>query len=142
MMMMIDPDYHKVLFYIVLATSPTSTVGAWWWLISHGVLRHVVVSINSVVMMASIAYWWHPVRGWRRTVDMAMVGADMVLHYVLYWRTGGLEWLAGVAMCQWTVYHVSWLFHYYSYSLGAVSAWILLHFITHISNIITYRSIP
>eukprot|EP00952_Eustigmatos_sp_NYUAD-ZCMA_P009020 37357-Eustigmatos_ZCMA.PRE.1 len=42
-----------------------------------------IVAIDCAVAVTSIVYWWNPIRGWRRDLDMTMVVLAMLLHYVL-----------------------------------------------------------
>lgn len=130
---MIDPHYYSLMFRFILISAPWSTISSSLLLPQYTVIRYV----NQAVMIASICYWFHPINGWRRQIDMLLVAIAAILHYELAYSVHRI-WMMCLISCHCFFFFSSWVLHWNGYTLSTVIAWMGLHLVVHGGNMITY----
>lgn len=129
---MIDPKHWHELFFCVLILSPITTLASLYFIPDEW---RFITYLDLAVALFSISYWYHPVKGWRRNIDMAMVICALTYHYYLMIQYSQYWIFPIYVISHWTPYFMSW---YSTTPRHAVYWWILLHFISHIGNAIFY----
>lgn len=133
---LIDKRYHRLMFVFILVTSPVSVITSFCLLQGHVLIK----LLNSVVMTASVSFWFFPVYGWRRNCDVVAVVCDMCVHYSLCLRH--IPHLLPLYVgSHWMFYRLSWRAFHHGNSLWAVVYWMVLHVSVHLFNILFYINI-
>jgi hypothetical protein len=120
--------------WVMMALSPCTILAYCQFLYPH---IGYVAFFDTLVMLASVGYWVHPVEGWRRRADMALVGITMFVHYYLAFT---LSWwtLMASASIHWSLYSLSWACHLVGRADAAMLFWVGLHIGVHLINLYLY----
>lgn len=134
--MISDPEAIVRIVPFILIMSPISSLAS-YILLPSTMICIVMTSVDVIVMVASICYWVHPVRGWRRQVDMTMVFVAMILHYYMSALHNPVLLYLSVVL-HWSLYIASWVVHMNGFHYAGMFLWLLLHIAAHSMNVCLY----
>lgn len=128
---MIDPAHRDEIFYCVLLLCPISTVTSLYYVPDS--LR-LITLVDLFVAACSLLYWYHPIKGWRRTIDQVGVVVALTYHYYLIVQHALWAFPLFLAI-HWLPYAMSWIA---TSSREAVRWWMALHLLSHLGNVLFY----
>lgn len=134
---LIPREDHAFCFYTVALLSPTSTLGALYLVQKPCAWKYVVVACDASVAVSSVVYWYSPTLGLRRNVDKLCVVTTALLHYTLLALHESALTLVLYVLSHWLLYTLSWSLQDSRPRLAAY-VWLVLHVVTHVSNVVVY----
>ena len=138
-MMIISPTYHQVMFQFIVLTSPLSVLSSFLFLPFQDLLLYDLARVLNLLVMVTNCMSF-PVEGWRRYLDMFLVGLDAVVHYRLALSVSW-NWCICIMMSHTMFYLLSWGLSYIGEHLSSLLFWMYLHMFAHFSNLVTYMYI-